>query len=112
MREPRKAKLACLTALLLLSQLSCGISKSEIKCALVNEQTDKTVPAKYVVRGTGADTSSYSCIDYKGKGCTVQVGELADYDVFCYPLEYGYKLTGSESQNIFPGNKVTFYCTQ
>lgn len=112
MRELGAAKLACLAAIVLFSQLSCAVGKSEIKCTLINEQTGEKIPAKYMARGTGADTSSYSCTDYKGKGCTIQVGELADYDVFCYPLEYGYKLTGPESQNIFPGNKVTFYCTQ
>ncbi len=103
-------RLACLMVLALFTQLSCAVGKSEIRCTLIDEETGGKVPAKYVIRSTGPEPS-YTCIDRKGKGCTIEVESLTDYDVFCYPLEYGYKLIDSESQNVFPGNRVTFYCT-
>ena len=103
--------LVCIIGLLIFSQLSCAVGKSEIECLLVNQQTDKKVPARYIIRGTGPEPASYVCVDREGRGCTVEVAELADYEILCYPLEAGYKLTGPVSMNGFPGNRVIFYCT-
>ena len=104
-------RLLLLTLLVTLSQLSCAVGKSEIECLLVNQQTDKKVPARYIIRGTGPEPASYVCVDREGRGCTVEVAELADYEILCYPLAAGYKLTGPVSKNGFPGNRVIFYCT-
>ncbi len=105
-------RLLLLTLLVIFSQLSCAVGKSEIECMLINQQTDKKVPARYIVRGTGPEPASYVCVDREARGCTVEVAELADYEILCYPLEAGYKLIGPVSKDGFPGNRVTFYCTE
>lgn len=105
-------RLMCLAAFTLSVQLSCAGSGDGlyIKCWLEDTGTGKRVPARFEVSGVSSSTSS-TCVDRKGEGCTFEVGALADYEVSCLPLG-DYKVIGLERQNAFPGHSVVFFCSE
>lgn len=105
-------RLVCLATVTLFVQMSCAGSGDGlyIKCWLEDTGTGKRVPARFEISGVSSSTGS-TCIDRKGKGCTFEVGALADYEVSCLPLG-DYKVIGLERQNAFPGHSVVFFCTE